>query len=479
MFRVGGAPDSDTETTLSRGLDLICQGIALLAGEDRSGWTGSDRAALVLELGEVSERLEAERVRAVGEWDAVTAWVADGALSAASWLATATPISRTRANQLVRTARLARRYERVGKALAAGDLPVPHAEILATATRGRDLLLRRDEDSLVELAPTLSVDDFTTAMKHWRSAADDEMASADAHLAFVERSVSYATTLYERVDLQMSLDAEGGATVIGALQAFDTGPDTAPDEGGPADGPRTLAQRYADAMVQLCAEALARRQAAGHPTPGIDGMIDVSLLGLGASGAPGLDEPEYFDVHGRPGGSEAPSAWDPTRHCHLDSVGPVALDVLVRLACDAAVGRIVMRGQSEVLDLGRRARIVPRALRRAIRRRDRGCVFPGCTAPVHWCDVHHLVPWADGGPTNLENCALLCRRHHVLCHEGGWRLARSPDGTVEIVQRGPGPRTRPPRPPGAGAPRPPGAGPPGTRAPTPGHHRAPSYDLAA
>ena len=302
-------------------------------------------------------------------------------------------------------------------------------------------------------------------MKHWRSAADDAMARADAQLAFAERSVSYGTTLYERVDLQMNLDAEGGATVIGALRAYDTGPDPKPEAGGPADGPRTLAQRLADAMVQICAEALARRQAAGHPTPGIDGMIDVALL---SGGRPSADS----GVVARSVADAATQPWDPKRRSELDAVGPVARDVLVRLACDAAVGRIVMRGRSEVLDVGRRTRVVPRALHRAIERRDRGCVFPGCTAPVHWCDVHHLVHWADGGPTNLENCVLLCRRHHVLCHEGGWRLARSPDGTMEIAERGPDPRREPPRPPGAG--------PPARRSARPSaRHRAPPYDLAA
>ena len=93
-----------------------------------------------------------------------------------------------------------------------------------------------------------------------------------------------------------------------------------------------------------------------------------------------------------------------------------------------------MRGDSEVLDLGRETRLVNRALRRALVARDRGCVFPGCERPAVWCDAHHITWWEHGGPTNLENCCLLCRRHHTLCHEGGWRIKRRDDGTYEAQE---------------------------------------------
>jgi HNH endonuclease len=62
--------------------------------------------------------------------------------------------------------------------------------------------------------------------------------------------------------------------------------------------------------------------------------------------------------------------------------------------------------------------------------RDGGCVFPGCTRPLAWCEAHHLRHWLHGGPTDLANLALLCRAHHRAVHEGGWRLARAPDGRL-------------------------------------------------
>jgi hypothetical protein len=98
--------------------------------------------------------------------------------------------------------------------------------------------------------------------------------------------------------------------------------------------------------------------------------------------------------------------------------------------CDASVARVVLRGESEVLDLGRRARFPTAAQFRALIRRDDHCRFPGCDRPPEWTDAHHLEHWLRAGDTNLENLVLLCRRHHVLCHEGGWTLRRGPDGTT-------------------------------------------------
>jgi hypothetical protein len=65
---------------------------------------------------------------------------------------------------------------------------------------------------------------------------------------------------------------------------------------------------------------------------------------------------------------------------------------------------------------------VPAKLRRALRERDGGCRFPGCTER-RWVDAHHVWHWAHGGPTKLTNLMLLCRFHHRLVHEGGFRIA--------------------------------------------------------
>jgi hypothetical protein len=92
------------------------------------------------------------------------------------------------------------------------------------------------------------------------------------------------------------------------------------------------------------------------------------------------------------------------------------------------VSRVVMGPDGQLLDLGRTHRVVPPHLRRAVEIRDRHCVFAGCDAPSHWCDVHHVLEWlAHDGDTSLENSALLCERHHTKVHHG-FRVERQPGG---------------------------------------------------
>lgn len=97
-----------------------------------------------------------------------------------------------------------------------------------------------------------------------------------------------------------------------------------------------------------------------------------------------------------------------------------------RLACDASVVQVTHDSDGSVLDVGRKTRTIPPALRRALETRDRGCRFPGCG--LRFADGHHIHHWADGGPTKLGNCILLCKFHHRLVHEEGYRVALLPGG---------------------------------------------------
>jgi hypothetical protein len=81
-----------------------------------------------------------------------------------------------------------------------------------------------------------------------------------------------------------------------------------------------------------------------------------------------------------------------------------------------------------VLDVGRKTRTIPPALRRALDARDRGCRFPACG--LRFTDAHHIVHWADGGETTLGNTLLLCRAHHRRVHEGGYRVCVDRNGQV-------------------------------------------------
>jgi HNH endonuclease len=90
----------------------------------------------------------------------------------------------------------------------------------------------------------------------------------------------------------------------------------------------------------------------------------------------------------------------------------------------------------EPLNVGRKTRTIPPAIRRALFARDKeGCRFPGCTNR-HYVDGHHIKHWANGGETRLSNLVLLCRFHHRLVHEGGVEVQVLDDGALRFVVNG-------------------------------------------
>ena len=100
---------------------------------------------------------------------------------------------------------------------------------------------------------------------------------------------------------------------------------------------------------------------------------------------------------------------------------------LRRMACDCAVIPAVLDTEGAVLDLGRKTRLISPGLRRALILRDRCCTFPGCHRRPPSCHAHHIHHWADGGPTHIDNLALVCIFHHRLLHHGDWTIHMAPD----------------------------------------------------
>jgi hypothetical protein len=155
------------------------------------------------------------------------------------------------------------------------------------------------------------------------------------------------------------------------------------------DDQRSPAQRRADALGEVCRGWLDRpdRPMIAGDRPHVTVVMDLQTL------------------EGRAG-----------RRCEVDDVGRLSPESARRLACDAAVARVITTAEREPLEAGRATRVISPAMRRALVIRDGGCAFPVCDRPASWCDAHHVVHWADGGPTDLENLVLLCRRHHRMIH---------------------------------------------------------------
>ena len=154
--------------------------------------------------------------------------------------------------------------------------------------------------------------------------------------------------------------------------------------------------------------------------------VDVADLaaGLGAELAmPGHDDP-------------LPITSEMARRIMCDaSVTPVVVQKLVEAeqeGADAAgagvdeLTRLLLSTAVAVLFVGRSERTVTPRQRRALEARDRHCIFPGCRAHPRRCHAHHVCEWEHDGCTDLDNLALLCVRHHISVHEGGWRIMPTP-----------------------------------------------------
>ncbi|MDX1563625.1 MAG: DUF222 domain-containing protein, partial [Gammaproteobacteria bacterium] len=113
--------------------------------------------------------------------------------------------------------------------------------------------------------------------------------------------------------------------------------------------------------------------------------------------------------------------------CEIEDGPRLAVETARRLACDGALVGLVESADGEPLNVGRKTRAIPPTIKRALKARDGGCRFPGCTH-TRFTEGHHVEHWADGGETKLDNLITLCHHHHHLIHEGGFGLTRTDDG---------------------------------------------------
>ena len=111
--------------------------------------------------------------------------------------------------------------------------------------------------------------------------------------------------------------------------------------------------------------------------------------------------------------------------------GMVSSEVARRLVCDGYVQTIIEAEDGSVVGIGRRSRVVPGSLERAVRARDTECACCGTTS-LRWSEIHHIVPWSRGGRTDLDNLTVVCRRCHRLIHERGYELRRRGNGTFGL-----------------------------------------------
>jgi Domain of unknown function (DUF222)/HNH endonuclease len=447
--------ESNTHSTSPAGLAAVVADLNDLATQDPNGLPDAARAERVLALRQLVDRLEGQWLRELADLDGRGAAGADQgtqAPSTASWLRVRARLGAGAAHSAVRTARALYRgpLPATGAALTAGEISPAHASVLAAGTQ--ELPARTTSEAepvLLEAARRLDPPRLRRVLGYLRQMADPDREHDRAERRHQRRGVWLAPTWQGMVALNGLLEPEAGQIVLSALEPL-ARPINAEDT-------RSGGQRTADALAELARRQLegGRLPQSGGVRPQLSVTVDLDTL-LGRPGSLG----------GELGG--------------LGSLGPEACR---RLACDGAVTRVLVTRQptgpagvdthrhpnhhpddqadlaswlgaamarlpatlggapSQPLDVGRATRVVQPAQRVALVVRDGGCVVPDCDRPPSWCEGHHLVHWLDGGLTDLENLVLLCRAHHRAVHEGGWHLARDPDGQLAVTPPHRRPRT--------------------------------------
>jgi Domain of unknown function (DUF222)/HNH endonuclease len=482
--------DSNTHSTgAPAGLAaLVAELQGLVDQEGVGGLADGALAERVMALRGLLDRLEGHWLQDLADLDARGAAGAEQGLAAAStaaWLRHRLRMSAGTAAGLVRTARALHRGPLTGtaRALAEGVISPAHAQVLAAGTHDLpDHTTAEAEPVLVEAARRLDPPRLRRAVAQLRLVADPDHTD-QAEQQQQRRGLWLAATWEGMVAVNGLLDPEAGQSLLAALEPL-ARPASASDD-------RSGSQRRADALAELARRTLeaGRLPRTGGVRPQLLVTVDLdSLLGLGGLGGevggagPLAPEPcrrlacdgavtrvlvarqrtnqHHPDHH--PGGEEraVPASQgtprlatrDPTDEkgaatCHPTNHHPGTDGGLAaRLRAAAALLPPVLGGApAQPLEVGRTTRVVQPAQRTALAVRDGGCVFPGCDRPLAWCEAHHLRHWLHGGPTDLANLALLCRAHHRAVHEGGWRLARDPDGRLTATP----PYRRPQRAPAA------------------------------
>jgi hypothetical protein len=335
----------------------------------------------------------------VGIYDEQQGWVQHGLASCAHWLQWQCGTNLAAAREKVRVARALPDLPKISGAFREGR--ISYSKVRAM-TRVANL---RNEDTLLNVALHGTAHHVEKMVRNYRRGKRLE-ALHEEHRRHALRELSWYVGDDGCWVFKGRFSPEQGALIRKALekamdQQFQELQDEHPEvtavtpKGGVDEWqlPHPIATRRADALERVAEAYLAGD--GGESSGGDRYLVNI--------------HPEVDVLQASGEGAES----------ECEDCGHVTAETSRRLACDASVVHWREDAGGEPLNIGRKARTIPPAIRRALQRRDGGCRFPGCSCS-RFVDAHHIVHWADGGETSMDNLVLLCRRHHRLVHEGGF-----------------------------------------------------------
>jgi hypothetical protein len=356
---------------------------------------------LEAELTELAGHLNAANYRflvLLAEFDRREGWVDWATHSCAHWLNWKLGINLGAAREKVRVAHALENLPLISAAMARGELSYCKVRAL---TRVAD---HSTEEYLLSVAQHGTVHHVEKLVQVFRRSKEAEELSREA-CQQANRILMWRHDPDGSLVVNGRLPAEAGAVFIKALEAAMHSHPAPGVSHETSERPPSLGARRVDAL----------------------GVIAESFLAHGSESLNG-GERQQIVVHVDVETLKERSAG----RCELEDGPVMAAETARRLACDASIVRIIENEHGEPLDVGRKTRSIPPAIRRALNARDRGCRFPGCPHTRH-VDGHHIEHWANGGETKLANLVLLCRFHHRLVHEGGVEIQRLDDGALRFV----------------------------------------------
>ncbi|HEY4185498.1 MAG TPA: DUF222 domain-containing protein [Polyangia bacterium] len=329
----------------------------------------------------------------IRRFDVAEGWHRQGAQSCAHWLTWRIGLDPGAAREKVRVARALGVLPAIDRAFGEGRLSF--AQVRAV-TR---IATPENEERVLEIALAATGAQLERICRGFRRATDGDVVQA------ADRRVRARVLGGGLVRLEVVLAADEAELVIEAIGEGrrSLSPEMAETKDVGAD-PRATA---ADGLVHLASAFLARAGDDGAAQPSDGPRSEVVIH---------VDHDVLADDHGLGATLE-----DGTR---------VSAETLRRVACDGGLVVVAGDARGQVLDVGRRTRTIPTALRRALLARERHCRFPGCAnrAFLHGHHVHH---WMHGGRTSLDNLLTLCTFHHRQVHEGGFEVRFTTEGALD------------------------------------------------
>jgi len=338
----------------------------------------------------------------IRQFDEEGLWQLGGVCSCAHWLNWKCGIGMNAAREKVRVANALGDLPKISESFARGEISYSKVRAMTRVATVDN------EDYLLQIAKHGTAFHMESLVQKYRRATRLQEAD-DARKQHTERALHVYYEPDGSMVFQVRLPAEKGAMVLKAIDfaTEQAKQEVSNDSENSAETPirkETFERQRIDALADIAESYLARGPESSSSADRYQVMLHVSAETL--TNAEG-------DIS------------------HLEDGPRVSAETSRRLCCDASVSVLSENEEGDTLNIGRKTRVIPPAIRRALKARDQGCRFPGCTHK-HFIDGHHIKHWSKGGETSLANLVQLCRHHHRLVHEGGFTCAINAEGILEF-----------------------------------------------